>query len=31
MEGPGVVHWLENVSRNSVRIFSVDILPAEAE
>lgn len=26
-EGPGVVHWLENVSADSVRAIAVDIVP----
>jgi quercetin dioxygenase-like cupin family protein len=31
VEGPGVVHWLENVSPYPVRVFSVDILPAAVD
>ena len=30
-EGPGLVHWSENVSSNPVRIFAVDILPGDPE
>lgn len=30
-EGPDLVHWLENVSPNPVRVFSVDIVPNSSE
>lgn len=30
-EGPGLVHWLENVSKSPVRVFSVDIVPDSSE
>jgi quercetin dioxygenase-like cupin family protein len=30
-EGPGVIHWVENVSSSPARVFTVDILPAAPE
>lgn len=30
-EGPGLVHWSENVSPDPVRIFAADILPGDPE
>jgi hypothetical protein len=30
-EGPGVVHWVENVSNHRVRVISVDIVPTNAQ
>ncbi|HSF14754.1 MAG TPA: cupin domain-containing protein [Vicinamibacteria bacterium] len=29
-EGPGLVHWVENLSSHRVRIISVDIVPDDA-
>lgn len=30
-EGPGVVHWSENVSPNRVRVLALDIVPSDLE